>query len=295
MHKSIIVQLILFCVSFSLFAQNEMLERTILRDIKVIDEVGDTLLKNAQLNVYDANGKSLSGYAYDRVIIVNNREKFKGYVFNIEGRHDTIVIEAKVEGYTCVDTTLVLSKRKIINAVGNRYIWQDEIQLKTTSELSRELQELMVNATRILMVHAGDTVVYNAATLQLSAGSMLDDLVSFLPGAQLDSGGKITINGEKVTNLLVNGKDFFKGDPMVALTNLPYYIVDKIKVYHRGPELKNATRVDSLLAETEEKPLVMDVLLKKDYYDANAEIAESSKQISTNMADITERLLNIVG
>ena len=28
---------------------------------------------------------------------------------------------------------------------------------------------------------------------------------------------------------------------------------------------------------------------------ANAEISESSKQISTNMADITERLLNIVG
>ncbi|MBQ5839847.1 MAG: ATP-binding cassette domain-containing protein [Bacteroidaceae bacterium] len=273
MHKSIIVQLILFCVSFSLFAQNEMPERTILRNIKVIDEVSDTLLKNAQLNAYDANGKSLSGFAYDRVIIVNNREKFKGYVLSIEGRHDTIVIEAKVDGYTCVDTTLVLSKRKIINAVGNRYIWQDEIQLKTTSELSRELQELMVNATRILMVHAGDTVVYNAATLQLSAGSMLDDLVSFLPGAQLDSGGKITINGEKVTNLLVNGKDFFKGDPMVALTNLPYYIVDKIKVYHRGPELKNATRVDSLLAETGEKPLVMDVLLKKDYYEANAEIA----------------------
>ena len=28
---------------------------------------------------------------------------------------------------------------------------------------------------------------------------------------------------------------------------------------------------------------------------ANAEISESSKQISTNMADITERLFNIVG
>ena len=198
MHKSIIVQLILFSVSFSLFAQNEMPERTILRNIKVIDEVGDTLLKNAQLNVYDTNGKSISAIAFDRLIIVNDREKYKGYVLDIEGRHDTIVIEAKVEGYTCVDTTLILSKRKIINAVGNRYIWQDEIQLKTTSELSRELQELMVNATRILMVHAGDTVVYNAATLQLSAGSMLDDLVSFLPGAQLDSGGKFTINGEKV-------------------------------------------------------------------------------------------------
>lgn len=71
------------------------------------------------------------------------------------------------------------------------------------------------------MVQKGDTIFYNAAALQLSAGSMLNNLVSALPGAQLESGGRITINGEQVTSLLVNGKDFFKGDPNVALDNLP--------------------------------------------------------------------------
>lgn len=41
------------------------------------------------------------------------------------------------------------------------------------------------------------------------------------------------MNGEKVQSLLVNGEEFFHGDPKVALDNLPAYMVDKVKVYGR--------------------------------------------------------------
>lgn len=49
---------------------------------------------------------------------------------------------------------------------------------------------------------------------------------------------------------------------------------------------KNVAVVGQAVAELEKITSVVN---------ANAEISESSKQISANMADITERLLNIVG
>ena len=272
--KKLITLCIFFTISILNINAQEEEVGTSLRNIQVIDEVRYLLLRNAEFKLYDSNGKPITFESYESKGRVNGNVVFRGYSIHFSGFTDSLTIEAKVEGYTLVDTTLVLSKEKF-EKYGNRYFFNDGIQLKTTLEPYKELDEVAVNATRILMVQKGDTIIYNAAALQLSAGSMLNDLVRALPGAQLDKGGKITINGERVTSLLVNGKDFFKGDPMVALTNLPYYTVDKIKVYHQGADLKNATRSDSIRAEAEEKPLVMDVRLKKEYgqgWLANAEV-----------------------
>lgn len=271
--KNLIAFFLLLTLCFLNINAQEEESETRLMKVKVIDEVRYLLLRNAEFRLYNGNGETITFESYENISFVNDKEVFDGYQIYFSGFVDSLTIEVKVEGYTYIDTTLVLHKEKF-KKYGKRYVSYDEIQLKTTLEPYKELGEVAVNATRILMVQKGDTIIYNAAALQLSAGSMLNDLVRALPGAQLDKGGKITINGERVTSLLVNGKDFFKGDPMVALTNLPYYTVDKIKVYHRGKELKNATHSDSLRAEAEEKPLVMDVRLKKEYgqgWLANAE------------------------
>ncbi|MDE6652571.1 MAG: hypothetical protein K2K08_09270 [Paramuribaculum sp.] len=133
-----------------------------------------------------------------------------------------------------------------------------------------ELNEVTVTATRIKMVMKGDTIEYDAAAFRLQDGSMLDGLISMLPGATLDNNGRISVNGRFVSELLVNGRKFFSGDPQVALRNLPAYTVKKIQVYQKTPEelrgIKNRDRSDD--------PLVMDVGLKKEYMNgwiANAE------------------------
>ena len=134
-----------------------------------------------------------------------------------------------------------------------------------------QLDEITVSATKIRMVMGKDTVVFNASEFQLAQGSMLDGLVRQLPGVQLD-GSRITVNGRFVSSLLVNGEDFFKGDPSVALQNLPAYMVNKVKVYERTPDHAYITGIDSL----KEYPLVMDVRLKREYakgWIANAEAA----------------------
>ena len=135
----------------------------------------------------------------------------------------------------------------------------------------QQLGEAVVKATKIKMVVKGDTVVYNADAFQLSQGSMLDALIERLPGVQLKDNGVITVNGRPVSSLLVNGRNFFRGDPRVALDNLPSYMVDKVKVYEETSDY------DRFLGnETANKPLVMDVNLKKEYsvgWVANAEAA----------------------
>ena len=120
------------------------------------------------------------------------------------------------------------------------------------------LDEVMVKASLVKMVYRGDTIVYNADAFRLSDGSMLDALIEQLPGVEL-KGNQILVNGRYVESLLVNGKDFFRGDPSVALQNLPAYMVNKVKVYEKEHEDAH------VIGNLKEKPLVVDVNLKKEF------------------------------
>lgn len=126
-----------------------------------------------------------------------------------------------------------------------------------------QLGEATVKATKLMMVMKGDTLVYNADAFQLAEGSMLDKLISMLPGVELKKDGVITVNGRKVERLLVNGEDFFTGSPKVALENLPAYTVDKVKVYERMNDRDRALGYTK--EEVGKQPLAMDVQLKKQY------------------------------
>ncbi len=142
-------------------------------------------------------------------------------------------------------------------------------------ERYKELDEVTVTGTRLKMVMKGDTIEYDAGAFQLNEGSMLDALVRQLPGATIDSDGVITVNGRKINELLINGKDFFKGDPKVALQNLPAYTVKNVQVYDKSADDANITGSNAKIdVREDDQNLVMDVNLKKEYntgWMANAE------------------------
>ena len=124
------------------------------------------------------------------------------------------------------------------------------------SRSDRMLKEAKVTATKIKLLHKGDTIVYNADAFNLAQGSMLEALINELPGVKIDNDGQIYVNGRKVDELLLNGKDFFRGDRMVLLENLPAYMVKNIKVYEKDDIFRNPNQ---------RKPYAMDVILKKQY------------------------------
>ena len=139
----------------------------------------------------------------------------------------------------------------------NRYVGKTEMFKKIHTH---QLGEVTVKATRIKFYVNGDTLVYNADAFQLSEGSMLDALIKQLPGAELKSDGRIFMNGKYIESMLLNGKEFFKGDNKVLLKNLPAYMVGKVKVYEKEGDMSKTMGRDA-----NDKKLVIDVQLKRDY------------------------------
>lgn len=95
-----------------------------------------------------------------------------------------------------------------------------------------------------------DTFVYNAAAYRTPEGSVIEELVKKLPGAQIDDDGKITINGRQVNKIKVDGREFMTGDTETALKNLPVDIVNNIKAYQEKSDLARVTGIDDGEEET---------------------------------------------
>ncbi|WP_124981787.1 outer membrane beta-barrel protein [Nonlabens xiamenensis] len=89
-----------------------------------------------------------------------------------------------------------------------------------------------------------DTLEFNAKSFNTKADATLEDVISELPGVEVDKDGQITVNGKEVSKILVNGKEFFGDDPKIALKNLPKEIIDKIQVTESKTDAQKATGED---------------------------------------------------
>lgn len=138
--------------------------------------------------------------------------------------------------------------------------WAVPMRRKPVTTEARQLGEATVTASKIKFYAKGDTLVYNASAFQLQEGSMLDALIKQLPGVELKDDGRIFVDGKFVESLLLNGKDFFKGDNTVLLDNLPGYMVNSVQVYTKESEMS-----ELLGKKVDEGSFVMDVKLKKQY------------------------------
>jgi len=95
-----------------------------------------------------------------------------------------------------------------------------------------------------------DTFVYNASAYRTPEGSVVEELVKRLPGAQVDDDGKITINGKEVKKIMVDGKEFMTGDTKTAMKNLPTSIVERVRAYDQKSDLARVSGIDDGEEET---------------------------------------------
>ena len=106
----------------------------------------------------------------------------------------------------------------------------------TLEEDGRVLSDVQVVAKANEVVVKGDTLEYNATSYTTQQGAAIIELLKKLPGASVDEKGQVTVNGKTVSQIMVDGKRFFEGDPKVALNNLPAELVDKVQVLDRESE-----------------------------------------------------------
>lgn len=100
------------------------------------------------------------------------------------------------------------------------------------------LDEVLVYAERPPIVIKKDTIEFNASSFKTLPSALVEDLLKKLPGFQLDAEGNLTVNGKKVNRLLVDGKEFFGGDPKMATRNLPANLIEKVQVSDDKDELE---------------------------------------------------------
>lgn len=112
------------------------------------------------------------------------------------------------------------------------------------------LNEAVVTAKAVEIAIKGDTVEYNADSYKVQQSAVVEDLLKKMPGAEVDSEGKITINGKEITKILVDGKEFFSSDPKMASKNLPASMVDKLQVLDRKSDMSQMTGFDDGEEET---------------------------------------------
>ena len=130
------------------------------------------------------------------------------------------------------------------------------IKLQTNAAV---LSAVEVTARQAQVEMKADTFVYNAGAYRVPEGSVLEELVKKLPGAEVSDDGTITINGKEVKKIMIDGKEFFDTDTKMAMKNLPTNMIEKIKSYERQSDYTRMTGIDDGEEET-----VLDLSVKKE-------------------------------
>ncbi len=97
-------------------------------------------------------------------------------------------------------------------------------------EQAEELKGVNVIGERVPITVKKDTLEFNADSFKTRPDATVEDVLKKLPGVEVDSNGKITVNGKEVSQVLVNGQVFFSKDPTVATKSLPKDIISKIQI-----------------------------------------------------------------
>ncbi len=92
-------------------------------------------------------------------------------------------------------------------------------------------------------VQVGDTTEYSAKSVKVNSDATMEDLLSKMPGMVV-SNGTVTVGGEQVQQVLIDGQPYFGNDPTIALRNIPASAIEKIQVYDQMSDQSKFTGFD---------------------------------------------------
>ena len=191
---------------------------------------GQVIDKDEQEAVIQATVALLKG---DSTTIVSNAVTNANGQFTMTAPQDgSFLLRITYVGYKPLWRNITVNGKPV--QLGTLTIETDAIMLKGT--------EVVKNMARVYS--KGDTVIYNAGAYKTPEGSVVEELVKRLPGAQVSDDGSITINGKQVKKIKVDGKEFMTGDTQTAMKNLPTSIVERIKTYDEKSDLSRITGID---------------------------------------------------
>ena len=143
-----------------------------------------------------------------------------------------------------------------------------------------------VTVSRVRPITIGeDTVTYHTAAFPVRDGAEVVDILKRLPGVEVDIDGNVIVEGKKIEKVMVNGKEFFGGDVLLAIQNLPADVVDKLQVIDDYGDKARLTGVKSGDAAK-----VLNIVLRPDkqngeFARGEAGIGNSDKYLANGFAN----------
>ncbi|MBP5625613.1 MAG: TonB-dependent receptor, partial [Bacteroidales bacterium] len=122
-----------------------------------------------------------------------------------------------------------------------------KIEMKVDREM---LEAAEVSAIGNAVIVKKDTIEYNASSFLTTDNDNLVDLLKKMPGIEVADNGTITVNGQSVSKITIQGKTFFLDDPQIASQNIPAKLVKKLKVIRKKSEQAEFTGIDDGQEET---------------------------------------------
>jgi len=90
----------------------------------------------------------------------------------------------------------------------------------------------------------GDTLEYNVSHLRMKPNASVEEMLRRLPGVEIDQFGNITVNGQRVERLLVDGEDFFSGNASLVTRNFNADMINKVQVLDKRSKEAEFTGID---------------------------------------------------
>ncbi|MES2005087.1 MAG: outer membrane beta-barrel protein [Bacteroidota bacterium] len=205
--------------------------------------------------VFDTISKK--GLAYATISVVNAKDstlvtftradstgKFKLNALD-KGKY---LLSASYVGYVPVWRQLDITKESEDITIGNINL----VDIQNAGDVT-------VTARRAPVTINNDTVEFNTENFKTQPNAVVEDLLKKLPGMTVDNDGTVRLNGQRINRVLVNGKEFFTGDPKMATKNLDADAIDKVQVFDKKSDRAAFTGVDDGQSEK-----AINLKLKKD-------------------------------
>lgn len=189
------------------------------------DSVQQQTVASATITLMLKKDSSLVSFA-----MTNDDGKF--HLNNLNpGIYRLLITHVSYYGFT---SSVELGGSEKTKNLGNVFLINKSIELKSVTITGEAPPVTLLN----------DTVQYNAASFKTAPNANVEQLLKKLPGVQVQKDGTIKAQGEKVTRVLVDGKEFFGNDPKLATKNLPADAVDKVQVYDKQSDQAQLTGID---------------------------------------------------
>jgi len=120
----------------------------------------------------------------------------------------------------------------------------------------QDLDEIVINYKTPVKI-TQDSIVYTVKHFIKGNERKLKAVLNKLPGVKVDKNGQITVMGERITKVMVEGKDFFGGNSKLAVENIPANSVKSIQV------LKDYNQVSFMKGLTDDQKTVINIKLKE--------------------------------